>query len=37
MEGISLVLGMALRIVVPLALLFLLSARLQAWDQRRAV
>jgi hypothetical protein len=37
MEGLSLVLGMVLRLALPLGLLFLLSARLQAWDQRRSV
>jgi hypothetical protein len=35
MEAITLFFGMALRIVLPIGLLFWISARLRAWDQRR--
>lgn len=35
MEAISLFLGVALRIVLPIGLLFWVSARLRAWDQKR--
>jgi hypothetical protein len=35
MEAITLFLGIALRIALPVGILFWMSARLQAWDQRR--
>lgn len=35
MEGIAFLLGMTLRIILPIGLLFWISARLQAWDQKR--
>ena len=37
MESITLLLGIALRIALPIGLLFWMSARLQAWDQKRGV
>lgn len=35
MEAITLFLGVALRIALPIGILFWMSARLRAWDQRR--
>jgi hypothetical protein len=37
MEAITLFLGVALRIALPVGILFWVSARLQAWDQKRGV
>lgn len=35
MEAITFLLGLTLRILLPLGLLFWISARLRAWDQKR--
>ncbi len=35
MEAATLFLGMALRIALPIGILFWVSARLRAWDQKR--
>ncbi len=35
MEAITFVVGVVLRIALPAAIMFWLSARLQAWDQKR--
>ncbi len=35
MEAITFILGVVLRIALPAGILFWLSARLQAWDQKR--
>lgn len=35
MEALTFTLGMLIRVALPLALLFGLSARLRAWDTRR--
>jgi len=35
MEATTLFLGLALRIALPIGLLFWMSARLRAWDQKR--
>jgi len=35
MEAATLFLGMTLRIVLPIGILFWISARLRAWDQKR--
>jgi hypothetical protein len=37
MEAITLLIGITLRLALPLGLLFWLSSRLQAWDQKRGV
>lgn len=34
MEAITLLLGIALRIALPIGFLFWMSARLRAWDQK---
>ncbi len=35
MEGLAFLLGVTLRIIVPIGLLFWISAELRAWDQKR--
>lgn len=37
MELLTLVIGISIRLVLPLGLLFWASCRLQSWDQRRTV
>lgn len=37
MEVLTLILGIGIRLAIPLGLLFLASGRLQAWDRRRTV
>ena len=37
MESLTMVLGIMLRIALPIGLLFWLSGSLQSWDQRRSI
>lgn len=37
MELLTLVIGISIRLILPLGLLFWVSSRLQAWDQRRTI